>query len=160
MDVIGTIREMNASGQRKVPGDARTSFVPPRWKQHVIGTDGTIHRAYYEMAALTELRNAVRAGNISITGSRQHQDFEEYLVPNTEWERAKGTGDTGLAVSHSVEEYLAERMETLTQRLNSLNEQMDELEGVTLEYWPYKNGRGGLRNQLSPNRPCGPMALG
>ena len=54
-------------------------------------------------------------------------------MPNTEWERAKETGDTGLAVSHSVEEYLAERMETLTQRLNSLNEQMDELEGVTLE---------------------------
>ena len=66
MDAIETIREMNASGQRKVPGDAPTAFVPPRWKQHVIGTDGTIHRAYYEMAALTELRNAVRAGNIIV----------------------------------------------------------------------------------------------
>lgn len=133
MDAIETIREMNASGQRKVPGDAPTSFIPQRWKKYVIGTDGTIHRAYYEMAALTELRNAVRAGNISITGSRQHQDFEEYLVSQTGWERAKETRDTGLAVSSSVDAYLAERMETLTQHLNFLNEHLGELEGVALD---------------------------
>jgi len=84
------------------------------------------------MAALTELRNAVRAGNVSIVGSRQHKDFEEYLVSKTEWESAKEAGDTGLPVSSSVDEYLAERIETLTQHLNFLSEHIDELDGVSL----------------------------
>lgn len=109
---------------------------PPPGKPHIIGTAGTIHRASYEMSALTELRNDVkdvRSRNISITVSTRHQDFQEYLVPDTKWERVKQTGDIRLAVGHSVEEYLAKRMETLTQCLKFLNEQMDELEGVMLE---------------------------
>ena len=133
IEAVETIREMNESGKRKMSDDAPISFVPQRWRDHVIGTDGTINRSYYEMAALTELRNAVRAGNISIVGSRQHKDFEEYLVAKTEWERAKQSGDTGLSVSSSADEYLSERMETLTQRLNFLSDHIDELDGVALE---------------------------
>ena len=133
MEAIETLREMNASGQRKVADDAPVSFVPQRWKKHVIGTDGTIHRAYYEMAALTELRNAVRAGNISIVGSRQHKHFDEYLVSKTEWDRVKKVGETGLAVSSAAEEYLAERMDTLTQRLQFFNGHIHALEGVRFE---------------------------
>lgn len=133
MDAIKTIREMNASGQRKVPGDAPTAFVPSRWKKHVIGTDGTIHRAYYEMAALTELRNAVRAGNIAIVGSRQHKDFDAYLVSKTAWKKAKEAQETGLVVSSSVDEYHAERMDTLGQRLKFFNDHIHEFAGVTFE---------------------------
>lgn len=132
MDAVHTVQEMNASGKRKLSDDAPTSFLPQRWRKYVIGSDGTINRSYYEMAALTELRNAVRAGNVSIVGSRQHKDFEEYLVSKIEWESAKETGDTGLPVSSSVDEYLAERIETLTQHLNFLSEHIDELDGVSL----------------------------
>lgn len=133
IEAIETIREMNTSGKRKMSDDAPVSFVPQRWRNHVIGSDGKINRAYYEMAVLTELRNAVRGGNISIVGSRQHKDFEEYLVSKEEWERAKQADDTGLAVSSSVDEYLSERMETLTQRLNFLSSHIAELDGIALE---------------------------
>ena len=33
------------------------------------------------MVALTELKNHIRSGDISVVGSRLHKDFEEYLVP-------------------------------------------------------------------------------
>lgn len=59
----------------------RVDFIPKRWKKHVYGDDGIINRHYYEMAALTELKNHIRSGDISVVGSRLHKDFEEYLVP-------------------------------------------------------------------------------
>lgn len=39
------------------------------------------------MAVLTELRNYVRSGDVSIVGSRQHKNFDEYLVPKENWTR-------------------------------------------------------------------------
>ncbi|WHY88642.1 hypothetical protein QNH39_12725 [Neobacillus novalis] len=48
---------MNDSGKRKVPEGAPLGFVSNRWQKHVYDDDGSINRHYYEMAALTELRN-------------------------------------------------------------------------------------------------------
>ena len=41
------------------------------------------------MAALSELREHVRAGDISISGSRQYMDFEDYLIPQERWNEEK-----------------------------------------------------------------------
>ncbi|MDQ0271188.1 hypothetical protein J2S17_003076 [Cytobacillus purgationiresistens] len=68
MKALDTIREMNESNKRKVPEGAPLDFVSNRWQKHVYEEDGTINRHYYEMAALTELRNHVRSGDISIVG--------------------------------------------------------------------------------------------
>lgn len=84
---IHTVREMNETGKRKVPEGAPLDFVSNRWQKHVYDEDGTINRHYYEMAVLTELRNSIRSGNISISGSRQHKDFDEYLISKRRVER-------------------------------------------------------------------------
>jgi hypothetical protein len=42
-------------------------------------TEAGLDRRYYELCALTELRNALRAGDIWMPGSRQFKDFEDYL---------------------------------------------------------------------------------
>ncbi len=86
-------------------------------QKHVYDDDGTINRHYYEMALLTELRNYVRSGDVSIVGSRQHKDFEEYLVPKANW-NGIDPNVTKLAVSLSAKGYLQERTESLLQRLN------------------------------------------
>lgn len=71
---------MKESGKQKVPDDSPVDFISKRWKKHLYGDDGTINRHYYEMAVLTELREHVRAGDVSIVDSRQYRDFEEYLL--------------------------------------------------------------------------------
>ncbi|EKN70910.1 transposase [Neobacillus bataviensis LMG 21833] len=60
------------------------------------------------MAALTKLRNHIRSGDVSVRGSKQHKDFEEYLIPKEEWLET-GSHHNRLAVSSSAEEYLNER---------------------------------------------------
>jgi hypothetical protein len=37
-------------------------------------------RRYYELCTITELRNALRSGDIWVPGSRQFKDFEDYLL--------------------------------------------------------------------------------
>lgn len=132
MKAVDIIRDMNDTGRRKVPEGAPLNFVSNRWQKHVYDDDGTINRHYYEMAVLTELRNYVRSGDVSIVGSRQHKDFEEYLVPKSDW-NGIDPNTTKLAVSLSAKEYLEERTESLLQRLNWVSDHIDELDGVNLE---------------------------
>ncbi|WP_054943659.1 Tn3 family transposase [Paenibacillus ihuae] len=132
MKAVDIIRDMNETGKRKVPEGAPLNFVSNRWQKHVYDDDGTINRHYYEMAVLTELRNYVRSGDVSIVGSRQHKDFEEYLVTKDEW-NGIAPNATKLAVSLSAKEYLEERIEALLQRLNWVSDHINELDGVNLE---------------------------
>lgn len=132
MKAVDIIRDMNETGKRKVPEGAPLNFVSNRWQKHVYDDDGTINRHYYEMAVLTELRNYVRSGDVSIVGSRQHKDFEEYLVPKADWNGIDPNA-TKLAVDLSAKEYLEERTESLLQRLNWVSDHIDELDGVNFE---------------------------
>ncbi|WP_411911284.1 hypothetical protein [Acinetobacter baumannii] len=38
-------------------------------------------RKFYEICALSELKNALRSGDIWVKGSRQFRDFDDYLLP-------------------------------------------------------------------------------
>ncbi|MED1949760.1 Tn3 family transposase [Brevibacillus centrosporus] len=132
MRAIDTLREMNESGKRKIPEGAPLDFVSNRWQKHVYDDDGTINRHYYEMAVLTELRNYVRSGDVSIVGSRQHKDFDEYLVPTEEWSHLQ-PHNTKLTVSFSANEYLEERTESLFKRLDWISANINDLDGVNFE---------------------------
>lgn len=69
-----------AYGARKLPDDAPTGFIRKRWGKLVHTSDGP-DRRYYELAAMTELRNGLRSGDIWVKGSRQFKDFQDYLLP-------------------------------------------------------------------------------
>nr|WP_314466140.1 hypothetical protein [uncultured Clostridium sp.] len=63
----------------------------------------TINGHYYEMVALTELKNKIRSGDIAVTGSRNYKNFDEYLISNDEWNKIKYS-ESKLALSMSCEE--------------------------------------------------------
>lgn len=129
---LDSLREMNTSGKRKVSEGAPLDFVPKRWQKHVHDEEGNINRQYYEMAALTELKNHIRSGDIWVVGSRLHKDFEEYLVPKEEWAKARTNG-TRLAVNVSAENYIQERTKELNERLAWISNNLDSLEGISIE---------------------------
>ncbi|TKH90998.1 Tn3 family transposase [Bacillus cereus] len=131
LQAVEIIRRMNKSGKRKVPDESPVDFISKRWKKHLYGDDGTINRHYYEMAVLTELREHVRAGDVSIVGSRQYRDFEEYLFSEDTWNQTKE--NTRLSVSLSYEDYLTERTSSLNERLKWLSANFNKLDGVSLE---------------------------
>lgn len=132
IEAISILNDMNENGKRKVPEDAPTEFISNRWNKCLYEKDGSINRHYYEIATLTELKNRIRSGDVSVEGSKNFKDFEEYLVPREDWNIAKRTG-TRLAVNLDAKEYLRERIDSLNNRLKWFSKNLDKLEGVTID---------------------------
>lgn len=131
LESIDIIRNLNESGKRKLPEDSPVDFISKRWKKHIYDKDGSINRHYYEMAVLTELREHVKAGDISISGSKQYRDFEDYLLPQNEWNDAKE--NTRLSVSLSFNDYISERIESLNKRLDWISTNLKYIDSASIE---------------------------
>lgn len=132
IEAINVLNNMNENGNRKVPEDAPTDFISNRWNKCLYEKDGSINRHYYEIATLSELKNRIRSGDVSVEGSKNFKDFEEYLIPHDEWNTVKKTG-IRLAVNLDVIEYLQERIESLNSRLKWFSKNIDKLDGVAIE---------------------------
>jgi len=131
IESLKVLNDMNETNKRRVPKEAPSGFIPNRWSKHVFEPDGTINRHYYEMAALTELKNRIRSGDVAVKGSRNFRNFEEYLVAENEWD-SKKTTSSKLAVSLSLEEYFKERTESLHKRFQVVSKNADNLKGVRI----------------------------
>jgi hypothetical protein len=68
LEAVEVLKRLSASKARSVPEDAPTEFVRRRWASHVF-TEAGLDRRYYELCTLTELRNALRSGDIWVPGS-------------------------------------------------------------------------------------------
>lgn len=80
IEALEIIKGMQQKGYRKLPANAPIDFIKKRWLNLVFKEDGNIDRHFYEFAVLSELKNALRSGDIWVIGSRQYKDFEEYLL--------------------------------------------------------------------------------
>ncbi|MFQ4150209.1 Tn3 family transposase [Arthrobacter sp. LAPM80] len=130
---IKVICTLNTTGARKVPEDAPTSFIRPRWKPLVFTENGT-DRGFYEFCALAELKNALRSGDMWVTGSRQFRDFDDYLLAGSDYTLMKNAGELPLVTANGGEEYLKDRLALLSERLHQVNAlaSRDELPGVLI----------------------------
>jgi TnpA family transposase len=88
LDAVALLRRLNEEERRGIPRDAPLGFVPPKWKPYVVSGRGRrrrIDRRYYELCALTELRSALRAGDVWLVGSRRYADPDSYLIAHERW---------------------------------------------------------------------------
>ena len=120
LDGIDTLRAMNRTNARAVPPDAPTAFIKPRWAPHVLTVEG-VDRRFYELCALSELKNALRAGDVWVPGSRQFKAFEDYLLPQARFADLQAAGELALAIETDGERYLHDRLALLTQRLQEVD---------------------------------------
>ena len=123
---------LNAKNARCVPKDAPTGFVRRRWKPHVFEGE-EIDRRFYELCVLSELRNALRSGDLWVAGSRQFRDFEEYLLSPETFAVMKPRG-LPLAINTGCRDYLDQRGIQLHETLATVNGLADrgELPDVSL----------------------------
>jgi len=120
LTAVETLKALNADNTRKVPADAPTSFVRKRW-EGLVFTDAGVDRRFYELCTLSELKNALRSGDIWVQGSRQFKDFDEYLVPADKFATLKQAGELPLAVAADRDTFLHDRLLLLGQQLVAVN---------------------------------------
>jgi Tn3 transposase DDE domain-containing protein len=64
---------------------------------------------------MSELKNALRSGDVSVIGSRQFKDFDDYLMSRATFEQHHRESRLGLAVETSATAYLEERLARLRE---------------------------------------------
>lgn len=115
LQAIHLLRQLNASDVREVPADAPRDFIRKRWKP-LLFSGTVIDRRFYELCVLAELKNALRSGDLWVSGSRQFNDFKEYILSPEAFEQLKRDG-FNLPVEPDGEKYLSGRMEQLRYQL-------------------------------------------
>lgn len=90
IEAIEIMRYLNSSGLRKIPDDAPMEFVPAKWEAYVITEENQLNRRYYELCLLWQMREALRAGNLWVEGSRRYNNPESYLIPVEKWDELRG----------------------------------------------------------------------
>ncbi|GAA3218645.1 hypothetical protein GCM10010468_42200 [Actinocorallia longicatena] len=89
MDALAILRDLNRSGGRKVPADAPSSFVPPRYADYLTAArrdgDETAFRHYWELCVILALRDGLRSGDVFVPGSRRYADPGTYLFTLEQW---------------------------------------------------------------------------
>jgi len=134
IDAVQTLRTMNRTSARKVPADAPIGFVRKRWHPLVF-VDGGIDRKFYELCVVAELKNSLRAGEVSVAGSRQFKDFDAYLMPRSTFDGLRETRALAVPVADTPQAYLAERLERLRTALDEVNRlaEADQLPDAVLK---------------------------
>ena len=83
MAAVAILKNLNASGSRKVPAGAPASFVPARYAGYLEKArkagDDTGFRHYWELCVILGLRDGLRSGDIFVPGSRRYADPSTYL---------------------------------------------------------------------------------
>ena len=132
LQALDLLRDLNASGKRTLPEHVPTGFVKPRWRPYVFPSSG-VDRHFYELCALGELRDRLRAGDIWVTGSRQYRDFETYLIPAATF-KAMQKEPLPLDVDTHFPSYLTECRQRLEDNLTTVASKAREktLPDVTL----------------------------
>jgi len=116
---------MYAEGKRQIDAAAPVSFVKNAWKRYVLTEDGNIDRRYYELCLFAQLRDRLRAGEISVIGTRQYKDFDQYLLPQQYYAELKVTGALPVSVPIDFATYTAERKERLEERITEVSEKLN-----------------------------------
>lgn len=86
VEALNLLREMYAAGKRTLPEHIPLGFVRQKWAAQVV-QNGELNRRAYELCVLDELRLALRAGDVWVTGSRKHKALDAYLLPQGTWQR-------------------------------------------------------------------------
>ena len=108
LDALAIIADLYRTGKRRLPDKVPLRFVPAGWRPFVI-RDGVVDRAGYELCALSQLRDRLRAGDIWVAGSQQYRDFDSYLIPPATFAALREKGPLPLAIETGFDRHIEDR---------------------------------------------------
>lgn len=86
---VDMLRELNATGRRKVFDEAPAGFAPTQWRGYLeeARKSGSVTacRHYWELCVLLGLRDGLRSGDVYVPGSRCYADSAAYLLTTEQW---------------------------------------------------------------------------
>lgn len=121
-----------------MPRDTPIEFISHVGSRTSWSKTGAIDRPFYELCALSTLRDRLRAGDVWVAGSRQYRAFNEYLLPQPDWQELRESGPVPVAIETTCSAYLEQRRDEVDQAMTKVAGLLanDQLPDVRL-----RNGR-------------------
>lgn len=119
---IALMRDLYAGERKSLPHKPPVAFVRKVWRPFVFPEPGRIDRRAWELCALFELRDRLRAGDVWVEGSRKRRSFDDRLIPKATFEVLMSEGSLPVAAPTDVDAYLGARREKITTDLRHVAE--------------------------------------
>lgn len=133
LGALDLLRGLNALNRRLLPKDPPLGFVRPRWRRFVL-KEGGVDRRYYELCAMEELRQRLRAGDVWVVGSRRYRSLEDDLLSKARFTQLHASGELRLGVEADVHAFLDHRRRLLDASFAAVNASAEqgELSGASI----------------------------
>ena len=133
IDTLDQIKELNDTNKRVLPDDKELNlnFTNKKWKKIISTKTGVEKRHYLELAALTELKNKLRSGDIYVSESKTYRNFETYLFSKEEWIETKN--NTRLIANLDVKEYFKDKENQIDSLFKWYSTNYENLEKTIIE---------------------------
>jgi len=115
LQALETLRVMDQENRKKVPKDVPLAFVPRNWMPIVVEQD-EVNRRAWECCLLLQARQALRAGDLTVDGSKRYSGWHTALSSPAEWEQRRPSWQVESGIPKEVAAYL-ERTQAQLQSL-------------------------------------------
>lgn len=114
LEAIDILRNLNSNNKRKLPEDTPMGFIPVKLRT-IVAPCGNIDKQAWECALLTRVRDEIKAGNLSVKGSKRFCQFDDFFIPDKEWIKIRSDFFKRVNLPENPDDVPA----YLTMRLNS-----------------------------------------
>jgi len=121
LEAINLLNQLNAEGKHKLPEDAPVDFIPKKLLPFVLQNDKP-NKAAWECALLSVLRDQIKSGNLSVSGSKRFASLETFFILENEWASRREAFFARAGLPSNPDEVSAH----LTERLNRAYDQFLE----------------------------------
>jgi TnpA family transposase len=85
LEALALLKALNAANKRTLPADAPTEFVPKALQRFIRERRGKLQKSAWECALLTQLKEDIRAGNLSVAHSKRFGRFDDFFITDQQW---------------------------------------------------------------------------
>ncbi len=90
VEALEALATMNTARRLHVPSTAPVGFIPKRWAKAIVRPEG-VDRHGWESCLLHEARGALRAGDLTVAGSRRYTPWDTDLYGPDAWAERRAT---------------------------------------------------------------------
>ena len=90
VEALEVLATMNAERRLHIPPTAPVGFIPKRWAKAIVRPEG-VDRHGWESCLLHEARSALRAGDLTVEGSRRYTPWDTDLYAPAAWTGRRAT---------------------------------------------------------------------